>query len=95
MLSMLLPWILAAAAPQELAPPFRVMAGGEPVDVEIGHAHPLLADLDGDGLQDLLVGQFGGGTCRVYRNVGTAQEPAFEGFELLQAGGAPAKVEAG
>ena len=87
--------VLQAAPAQELAPPFRVPAGDAPISVDVGHAQPLLHDLDGDGKRDLLVGQFGEGKCRVYRNVGRDDAPAFRDFEWLQAGGQPASVAAG
>ncbi len=43
----------------ELATPVLLMAGGEPIDVAVGHAAPHMMDIDGDGLRDLLVGEFG------------------------------------
>ncbi|MDP6539388.1 MAG: hypothetical protein QF903_11030 [Planctomycetota bacterium] len=43
-------------------PPVRLEAGGAPIDVTVGHAAPLVMDFDGDGLRDLLVGEFGEGT---------------------------------
>ena len=82
-------------AGDELAPPFAVEAGGRPIDVEGGNSAPFVHDLDGDGLADLLVGQFEGGCVRVYRNVGKPGAPRFEGFEPLRAGGALAKVPYG
>lgn len=66
-------------------PPFRVSAGDKWIDVDIGHAAPLFLDWDRDGLRDLLVGQFGEGKLRIYRNVGTAREPKFNAdFALFQ-----------
>lgn len=59
----------------ELLPPVRIEAAGKPIDTEIGHAHPLIVDFDGDGVQDLLVGQFGGGVLWIYRNDGTNAQP--------------------
>ncbi|MCP3918830.1 MAG: hypothetical protein GY711_25055 [bacterium] len=44
-----------------LAPPVRLEAGGVPIDVSIGHAAPHVMDFDGDGVRDLLVGEFGEG----------------------------------
>lgn len=77
----------------ELAPPFLVEADGRPIELEAGHGAPFVVDYDGDGLPDLAVGQFGGGTCRLYRNVGTASAPEFASFVLLQADGKPAAME--
>ncbi len=59
----------------ELAPPVRVEAAGKPIDTEVGHAAPFVGDFDGDGVDDLLVGQFGGGILWIYRNEGTNGRP--------------------
>jgi len=59
----------------ELVEPVRLEAAGKPIDTEIGHAAPFVCDFDGDGLKDLLVGQFGEGLLRIYRNEGTNSEP--------------------
>ena len=65
--------------------PFRVSAGEKWITVDVGHAAPLYIDWDGDGRRDLLVGQFGEGKLRIYRNVGTASQPRFdEDFALFQ-----------
>jgi len=46
----------------ELLPPVRIEAGGKAIDVTTGHAAPYVIDFDGDGVRDLLVGEFGDGT---------------------------------
>ena len=78
-----------------LSRPFRVEADGKPIDVDIGHAAPLVADFDGDGHFDLLVGQFGDGKLRIYRNLGDNKNPKFGGFAYFKAGGSEGKVPAG
>lgn len=86
---------LGARADAELLPPVALEAADGPIDVAVGHAAPFLHDLDGDGLRDLLVGQFGEGRLRVYRNVGTAEAPRYEAFRFLEAGEAEATVPSG
>lgn len=75
-------FVLTALIPSEnaylsndLAEPIRLEAAGKPIDTEIGHAAPFVCDFDGDGLKDLLVGQFGKGILWIYRNEGTSSEP--------------------
>ena len=65
----------ADAVAKELLPPVRLEAAGKPIDTDVGHAAPFVADFDGDGVKDLLVGQFGQGILWVYRNVGTNAAP--------------------
>jgi hypothetical protein len=93
-------WAAAAAlAPllsaQTFEAPVRILADGKPIDVEIGHAAPCVRDFDGDGVRDLLVGQFGHGKLRIYRNQGTDKAPVYGAFTFLQAGGEDATVPAG
>ena len=63
------------ASAQEFKDPVRLEADGQPIDTEVGHAAPLLDDFDGDGLKDLLVGQFAGGLLWIFRNEGTNEAP--------------------
>jgi hypothetical protein len=58
--------VLAGALPlhaqgraADLQAPVRVEAGGKVIDVTIGHAAPCMFDVDGDGVRDLVVGEFG------------------------------------
>ena len=85
----------AGPGPTDLAPPVRLLAGGQPMNVDVGHAAPFVADLKGNGQTTLLVGQFGEGKLRLYPNVGTAKAPRFEKFDWFQAGGAAGTVPAG
>lgn len=84
-----------ADPPSELAAPVKILAGGEPIDVEIGHAAPFVGDLDADGLKELLVGQFGEGKLRIYGNTGTSAKPQFDKFDWFEAGGQTGRVPAG
>jgi len=75
--------------------PVRIEAGGKLIDVEIGHAAPWVYDFDDDGKRDLLVGQFGSGKLRIYRNEGTDKAPKYGEPQWFVAGGAVATVPAG
>jgi len=94
-LAALVATLAANLAAQQFEAPFRIEAGGKPIDVEVGHAAPFVVDVDGDGVRDLLVGQFGQGRCRVYKNIGSNDKPEFGEFTWFEAGGKPAQVGAG
>jgi len=79
----------------ELAEPVRLEAAGKPIDTEIGHAAPCVADFDGDGVQDLLVGQFGQGLLWIYRNEGTNAEPKLAAGIQFKDGAEDARVPGG
>ncbi|MGC8640740.1 MAG: hypothetical protein ACP5XB_12790 [Isosphaeraceae bacterium] len=89
--------ILAAwADADDLASPVHVQDGGTPIDVQnVGHSAPFLGDFDGDGVRDLLVGQFDDGRLRIYRNLGSNTSPRFKGYKWFEAGGTVGKVPAG
>ncbi|MBW7904954.1 MAG: FG-GAP-like repeat-containing protein [Phycisphaerae bacterium] len=79
---------LAVAADFER--PVRLKGGAELVRVESpGYACPCLADIDGDGRADLLVGQFAKGKIRVYKGLGDGK---FAAGDWLKAEGAVAEV---
>jgi len=66
-------------------PPVRFTTHEGPVRVEApGYASPCWADLDGDGVPSLLVGQFRGGKIRVFKSLGNEQ--LAEGDWLLAEG---------
>ncbi len=69
----------------EFEKPFRVEADGQPVAVESpGYACPTMADVDGDGVPDLVVGQFRAGNMQFFRNLaGKNQPPQFAAGEWL------------
>ncbi len=85
----------APALGDTLAPPVRIEAAGKPIDTEVGHAAPFVYDFDGDGVKDLLVGQFGGGILTIYRNEGTNAQPKLAAGVRFKAGGKDGTVPSG
>ena len=87
----------AWAAPQkdELLPPVRLEAGGKVIDTDVGHAAPYVGDFDGDGVPDLLVGQFGDGILWIYRNEGTAAKPVLAEGKKFKEGTPDGQVPTG
>ena len=79
----------------ELEPPVRLEAAGKPIDTEYGHAAPFVCDFDGDGLKDLLVGQFGDGLLWIYRNEGTNSEPKLAAGVKFKEGKEDGRVPSG
>lgn len=79
----------------ELAPPVRLEAAGQPIDTDVGHAAPWVADFDGDGVQDLLVGQFGDGVLWLCRNEGTNALPRLAAPEKFKQGKKDGRVPSG
>jgi hypothetical protein len=74
----------------EFAPPVRLKAGGVAIRVEApGYASPCLADLDGRGKLDLLVGQFNKGKIQLFKGLGRGE---FSKGTWLQAEGKDAEV---
>jgi hypothetical protein len=86
--------LAAAATAQTFEKPVRLKAAGEVITTDIGHSAPYVYDFDGDGVRDLLVGQFGGGKLRIYRNAGTNKKPNYEAHQWFMAAGAIATVPA-
>lgn len=98
-LPLALTWILIAsplqaAAPAGFAEPVRLRAGDGYVKTERpGYASPCLADVDGDGVTELLVGQFMRGKIRIYEPV--ADDPSntrYDEGRWLEADGKVAEV---
>ena len=87
---------LALAQVPVFAPPVAIEANGTPINVGTGgNASPFIIDWDGDGAQDLVLGQYSGGKVRFYRNVGTNDNPVFGDFAYLRADGADISVSSG
>ena len=79
--------------PASFEKPVRLMADSKVIDTgeAWGHCGPCIADVDGDGLPDLVVGDFSG-KFHFYKNVGTKSKPVYTDKGFLQAGGVEAHV---
>ncbi len=74
----------------DFEPPVRLKAGDAAIRVESpGYAAPCWADLNGDGKNHLLLGQFSGGKIRVFKHLGAEK---FAPGNWLQAEGKTAEV---
>lgn len=82
-------------SPYKFATPVRLEAAGKAIDTAVGHAHAIVADFDGDGKNDLLVGQFGEGILWVYKNVGTNKEPKYGAGTQFKEGAKDGRVPTG
>ncbi len=85
---------VVSAAGYEFAAPVRVKAGNEFIAVESpGYACPTMADVDNDGKEDLVIGQFLNGNMKFCKNVGaTGEAPVFEAAKWVMTGDERAKV---
>jgi hypothetical protein len=86
------------AAKVELGAGVKLKADNEAIDDKnLGHFVPTVADWNGDGKKDLIIGMFAGepGNVRLYLNAGTDAEPTFDKFTVTQAGGVPIKLSGG
>ena len=80
--------VAAFAQTPEFASPVAIEASGVAINVGYGgNASPFVVDWNGDGKQDLLLGQFDGGKIRYYENIGENFAPVFGDFVYLQADG--------
>ncbi|QEF97269.1 FG-GAP repeat protein [Stieleria maiorica] len=76
----------------ELVDPVRL------VDEDLPHAAPTMADLDGDGVRDLVVGlyrddPYTGARFKWFRNRGSNQLPVYRASDWLRADGSDARVD--
>ena len=69
-------------------------------EINVAHGCPCVVDWDGDGIKDLLLGQFfdddgNSGKIRLYLNSGTNSAPILTSYSFLQAGGSDISVSSG
>jgi hypothetical protein len=62
--------------------PRRLEADGKPIQVNMGYAHPVVADWDDDGKPDLIVGT-GAGSVLWYKNIGASGEAKLAAPKVL------------
>jgi len=79
--------VFTALASAQFDAPFIIQANGVNLVADI-ICDPVFTDWNGDGLNDLVIGQFSQGKIRFYPNSGTIQNPVFTTFSYLQADGA-------
>jgi len=66
-------------------PPVQVKVGGVALASQSpGYACPTMVDLDGDGLLDLVSGQFMKGKMMFLKNVGEKGKPKFENIDWVK-----------
>ncbi len=66
---------------------FFVQANGGDLVVSASIPDPCVVDWDGDGVKDLVIGQFSSGKIRFYPNSGSNENPVFTNYSFLKAGG--------
>jgi len=87
----LLLWLTLAplpgfSQPVQLQPGSLLLAGGTNLDLG-DYAIPCVADWNGDGLNDLIVGYRYADKIAIFYNIGSAAAPVFNTYSNLQAGG--------
>jgi hypothetical protein len=71
----------------DLERPRLLEAAGEPLVLPgVSGVSPCVGDWNGDGLDDLLLGDCRAGGLRLYRNIGTCTAPKYAAAEWVQVG---------
>jgi hypothetical protein len=93
-LAALLVTCMVAAEVPDFEPEYQLQCAGSTIDVGY-YAAPCIVDWDGDGVDDLILGQFTSGKIRFYKNEGTNANPVFNSYSFLQADGSDITMGAG
>ena len=88
---------LVAAAEPSFKAGVKLNVGDKLIAYEVGHLVPAVADWNGDGKKDLIVGHFMGkdGNMKLFINTGTDAAPVFEKEQSLLADNKPIRLDAG
>ena len=90
--------LVAAALCMAQAPAYQSFyyqqCAGTAIDVGY-YGAPCIADWDGDGTKDMVLGIFSGGAIRFYANDNTNDSPVFNSFTTLKADGVNITLPAG
>jgi len=78
---------IGAGAAPAFAPYTAVYASGTMIDVGY-YGAPCVVDWDGDGLKDLILGEFSYGKIRFYHNSDSNDSPVLTSFTYIQSNGA-------
>lgn len=80
----------------EFEPAHKLLINDQPIDVQReGHSAPFVGDVDRDGKDDLLVGEYYQGRMRIYRNSGSNTQREFGTHDWFVAGGELGRVPEG
>ncbi|MCD4708479.1 MAG: hypothetical protein K8S62_12175 [Candidatus Sabulitectum sp.] len=82
--------VLAAGLCMAQAPAYQsflyMECAGNPIDVG-NYGAPCIADWNGDGEKDMILGIFSNGNIRFYGNVNTNDSPVFNSYTTMKADG--------
>ena len=85
--------LAVADAPEYQSFLYMECAGNQ---IDVGYyGAPCIADWNGDGVKDMVLGQFTGGNIRFYANENTNDSPVFNSYSMLKADGSTITLPSG